>query len=234
MPFEFLPTNLSNQTYEKKLKTTHLFSLCRSSIWNLMYLCNFRSPGSEIASCGIPLSLLSNLVSLIKIGPSKEDLCQISHNDLIIDGFSTANLYEVPCVTFLTLGPKTNTQKTTGRPLSVTSYEFNLMLKKKYDDFSQVTCLRYNSKPCKNPNFPGSYLQKYSEKIFEIRIRGPERFHLKWVFLASETSQRKKKKCYSENATMTCLEQRNPRMQSSDTKCYETSSPKDRKEISMP
>ena len=37
-------------------------------------------------------------------------------------------------------------------------------------------------------------------------------------------------KSYSENAMMTCLEQRNPRIQSSDTKCYETSSRKDRKD----
>ena len=49
--------------------------------------------------------------------------------------------------------------------------------------------------------------------------------------LASETSQ---KKSDSENATMTCLEQRNPRIQSSDTKCYETSSQKDRKYRSTP
>ena len=41
-------------------------------------------------------------------------------------------------------------------------------------------------------------------------------------------------KIYSENATMTCLEQRNPRIQSSDTKCYETSSRKDKKYRSMP
>ena len=52
-----------------------------------------------------------------------------------------------------------------------------------------------------------------------------------FFFLTSETSQ---KKSYSENATMTCLEQRNPRIQSSDTKCYETSSRKDRKDISTP
>ena len=32
---------------------------------------------------------------------------------------------------------------------------------------------------------------------------------------------------------MTCLEQQNPRTQSSDTKCYETSSQKDRKDRSM-
>ena len=42
------------------------------------------------------------------------------------------------------------------------------------------------------------------------------------------------KKSYSENATMTCLEQRNPRIQSSDTKCYETSSRKDRKDRPTP
>ena len=50
-------------------------------------------------------------------------------------------------------------------------------------------------------------------------------------FLASEMSQ---KKCYSKNSTMTYLEQRNPRIQSSDTKCYETSSRKDRKDRSTP
>ena len=45
-------------------------------------------------------------------------------------------------------------------------------------------------------------------------------------FLASETSQ---KKIYSENSTMTYLEQRNPRIQSFDTKCQETSLQKDKK-----
>ena len=38
---------------------------------------------------------------------------------------------------------------------------------------------------------------------------------------------------YSEHSMMTCLEQQNTRIQSSDTKCYETSSQKDRKDISM-
>ena len=49
--------------------------------------------------------------------------------------------------------------------------------------------------------------------------------------LASEPSQ---KKSYSENATMTCLKQRNHRIQSSETKCYETSSQNRIKESSMP
>ena len=52
-----------------------------------------------------------------------------------------------------------------------------------------------------------------------------------FFFSTSETSQ---KKSYSENSMMTCLEQRNPRIQSSDTKFYETSSRKDRKDRSTP
>ena len=83
----------------------------------------------------------------------------------------------------------------------------------------------------KKTNFLRSYLCQYSAKSFEIRTRGSVQFCLKWVFFASETSQ---KKSYSENATLTYLEQRNPRIQSSDTKCYETSSRIDRKYRSTP
>ena len=50
-------------------------------------------------------------------------------------------------------------------------------------------------------------------------------------FVACETSP---KKIYSENSMMTYLELRNPRIQSSDTKCSETSSQKDRKDRSTP
>ena len=104
--------------------------------------------------------------------------------------------------------------------------------RKSYDDFPQVTCLECNSGICKKTNFLRSYLRKYHVKSSEIRTEGSARFLLKWVcFATSETSQ---KKSYSENSTMTCLEQRNPRIQSSDTKCYDTSSQKDRKERSTP
>ena len=50
-------------------------------------------------------------------------------------------------------------------------------------------------------------------------------------FFFFEMSQ---KKSYSEDSTMPCLEQQNPRIQSYDTKCYETSSRKDRKDRSTP
>ena len=101
-----------------------------------------------------------------------------------------------------------------------------------YDDFPQVTCFECNSRVSKKTKFLRSYLCKYHAKSSEIWIQGSAQFLLKWVFFAtSETSQ---KKNYSENSTMTCLEQRNPRIQSSDTKCYETSSRKDRKDRSTP
>ena len=72
----------------------------------LMYLYNFRSSSSKIATYNSPLCPLSNATSLIKIGFSKEELCQISHNDLIIDYFSRANLYNVPRVHVLIFGSK--------------------------------------------------------------------------------------------------------------------------------
>jgi len=90
---------------------------------NLLYLCNFRSPRFEIYSRGSPLIPPSKPSSLIKIGFSKEELCQISHNDLILDWFNRETLYEVPCVTVSTLRPETDTQKTIDRPLSKNYYE---------------------------------------------------------------------------------------------------------------
>jgi len=107
----------------------------------------------------------------------------------------------------------------------LTKFQSDLQ-RESYDDFPQVTCLECNSGVCKRTNFLRSYFSKYSAKRSEIRIRGSVRFLLKWFFFATfETSQNKS---YSENSMMTCLEQRNPRIQSSDTKCYETSLRKDR------
>ena len=84
----------------------------------------------------------------------------------------------------------------------------------------------------KRPTSSDHISENIVRKDLKFGPEGSARFLLKWVFFsASETSQ---KKSYSENSTMTCLEQRNPRIQSSDTKCYETSSQKDRKDRSTP
>ena len=113
----------------------------------------------------------------------------------------------------------------------LTKFQSNAQ-RESYDDFPQVTCFECNSGVCKNTNFLRSYLRKYHAKSSEIWTQGSARFLLKWVFF--ETSETSQKISYSENATMTCLEQRNPRIQSSDTKCYEANSRKDIKDRSMP
>jgi len=66
---------------------------------------------------------LSNPTGLIKIGFFKKELFPISYDDLIIDWFSRANLYEMPRVPVATLGSKNAIQQTTVRPISVTIYE---------------------------------------------------------------------------------------------------------------
>ena len=89
----------------------------------MLYLYNFGSPRSEISFYGNLLSHLSDPKCMINIGVFKKELGQISHDDLIIDWFSRANLYEVPRVTITTFGPKNATQQTTICPLSMTIYE---------------------------------------------------------------------------------------------------------------
>ena len=114
------------------------FFLFRILILKLLYLYNFRSPMSRIKSCSSHMSPLSNIARLIKIGFSKEELCPISHDDLIIDSFSRANLYKVPHVTVLNFCPKYATQKTIVHPIYITTYEiWSQCLEKKLWRFSQ-------------------------------------------------------------------------------------------------
>ena len=82
--------------------TTHdlaFFLPSRSLILNLVYLSYFRSSIYDFWLCRSTLSLLSHAIGLIQFGFFKGDLCPISHNDLIMDCFSRANFYGVPCVT---------------------------------------------------------------------------------------------------------------------------------------
>ena len=104
MTFNSFKINFKRILRKNLKESTHLFSLCRSSILPLMYLCTFGSSSSKIVNYNSPLCPLSNATSVIQIGFSKEELCEISHSDLIIDQFSRANLYDVPCVPVLTFG----------------------------------------------------------------------------------------------------------------------------------
>ena len=99
---------------------------------NLVYFCNFWSPRYEISSCGNPLSNISNSASLINIGFSNEELCQISHNDRSIDLFSRENLYDMLRVIVSTLGSENGTQKNYS-PSYFYNFlrKFNMMLREK-------------------------------------------------------------------------------------------------------
>ena len=128
MPFEFLQTKLM----QKFKKNTHLFLLCRSLILNLMYLCKLELSSSKIVICSSLLCPLSNATTLIPIGFSKKALCTISRSDLIVDWFSTTNLYEVPRVTVSTFDSKKYIQENYS-PSSFCTFlrNFNPMLRKK-------------------------------------------------------------------------------------------------------
>jgi len=74
-------------------------------------------------SFGSLLSPLSNPKNLLKIGFSKKERFQTSHDDLIIDWFSGEKLNKVQSVTVLTFRPGNNIAKTIFHPISVTFYE---------------------------------------------------------------------------------------------------------------
>ncbi len=70
-------------------------------------------------------SSLGSITDFGKHGFSKKALCPISQDDLIIHFFSRKNLYEVPCVTVLTLGLENDINKNKFHPLFVT-YEISI------------------------------------------------------------------------------------------------------------
>ena len=105
--------------------TTHdlAFSLpSRSSILNLVYLYYFRSPISNFNYYIIPLSHISNSTGLTQFGFFKGELYPISHNALIMDCFSRANLYDVPRVTVSSFGSEIDRNKCTGCEISSNFY----------------------------------------------------------------------------------------------------------------
>ena len=103
-------------------KNTHLLLSFRRSILKLNYLCNWKSSIFEIQPCSSPLKLLSNATGLTWFGFYKTNLCPIYHNDLILDWFSRANLYDLPRVTVLLFVSEIDSQETTGRELVTNFY----------------------------------------------------------------------------------------------------------------
>lgn len=198
-----------------------------------MYLCNCGSPRSEISSYGNPMSNISNPTSLMKIGFSNEGLCQISHDDLSIDWFSRVNFHDVPRVTVLTLSSENDTKKNYS-PSSFCNFiwKFNLMLRAKVMIiFPRSPIWNVIQGSAKTLTSSDYIFKNIARQTLKFRPEIKRDFVSNGFFLASEMSQ---KKSYRENSTMTYLEQRNPRIQSFDTKCYETNSQKYRRYRSTP
>ena len=112
MPLKSLQPDFSNKNYAIWKKIHHFFLLLRCLILKLNYLCNSGYSISEIWSCSIPLSLISNATGLTWFGYFKTKLCRISHNDLIMDWFSRAKLYSMPRVTFSSFSSEIDTWET--------------------------------------------------------------------------------------------------------------------------
>ena len=120
MPLESIQLDSSNKTYAIRKKNTHLLLAFRSSILKLNYLYSWKSSISEIQPCSSPLKLLSNATGLTWFWFSKTKLCPISHNDLILDWFSRANLYDLPRVIVFSFGSEMDRMKTTFHLLAAT------------------------------------------------------------------------------------------------------------------
>ena len=101
-------------------KNTHLLLALRSSILKLYYLCDCGSSISKIQHWSSPLNSLLNSIGLTWFGFSKTKLCPISHNYLIMDWFSRANLYDLPRVTVLSFVSEIDSEETTGCVLVTT------------------------------------------------------------------------------------------------------------------
>ena len=122
MPLESIQIDSSNKTYSIRKKIHTFFLLLRSSILKLDFLYDCGSSIFKIRQWGSLLNYLSNATCLTWFGFSKAKLCPISHNDLIMDWFSTTNLYDLPRVTVLSFGSKIDSQETTVCVLATNFY----------------------------------------------------------------------------------------------------------------
>ena len=207
--------------------------LLRISILKLDYICDFNTSKFYFWYQHNPLNYLSNSTGITWFGFSKTKLCPISHNDLIMDWFSRKNLYDLPRVTVSSFVSEIDSQKTTVHVLATNFYGTPIRFpERELLNFSHDHLFEMKFRSLKkhylpqiiSPKLLRTKLWNFLKNFLRISALHPKHFSL-WYFV---------EKIYSENSTMTCLEQRNPKIQSFDTKCCETSSKNRRKKISTP
>ena len=159
MPLESIQLDSSNKTYAIRKKIHTFFLLLRSSILKLYYLCDCGSSISEIQHWSSPLNSLLNATGLTLFGFSKTKLCSISHNDLIMDWFNRANLYEFTRFIISSFSSESDRQETTFRVLVVTLYRIPILCsERELWRFSHDHLFEMKSGSLKRPNFHRSYL----------------------------------------------------------------------------
>ena len=72
------------------------------------------------------MSHISNAIGLTQFGFLNGELYPISHNDIMMDYFSRAHLYDVPHVTFSSFGSEIDKEKTKGCALSANFYRIQI------------------------------------------------------------------------------------------------------------
>ena len=112
MPLESIQIDFSNKTYAIRKKIHTFFLLLRSSILKLDYICDCSTSIFDFWYQRIPMNYLSNAIGLTWFGLFKAKLCPIARNDLIMDWFNRANLYDLPRVTVSSFGSEIYRQET--------------------------------------------------------------------------------------------------------------------------
>ena len=144
----------------------------------LNYLCDFRSLISEIWSWGSPLNPLSNAIGLTWFGFFKENLCPISHNDLIMDWFSRENLYDLPCVIIFSFGSKIYRKETTVHVLPTTFYRIPIWFSEResYEDFPTITSLDEIQEPEKDLTYIDHIFENVANQVLKFFDAIPQDF----------------------------------------------------------
>ena len=124
MPLESIQIDSSRRLLQlgKKKNIHTFFLLLRNSILKLDYLYDCITSIFEFQYQHSPLNYLSNSTGLTWFGFSKTKLCPISHNHLIMDWFSRANLYDLPRVTVSSFVSEIDSQETTVCVLATNFY----------------------------------------------------------------------------------------------------------------
>ena len=119
--------------------------------------------------CGTKVALLIifQATGLTWFGFLKAKLCPISHNDLIMEWFSSANLYDLPLVTVSSFSSEIDRKETTVYVIAITFYDTPILcLERELWMFSHDHLFEMKFRSLKNHYLP----QIICSKILQTKI----------------------------------------------------------------